>query len=245
MSFRRIFILDHEHSPWYSFIAEFFNDTPSKVIPSSNPREIQKQLVGQNQDLVFLREALLSKNLIQSLKAYQQSNPDIRLYELRDRELLKPCFQYDERFEEPFDFFDFQKRLTDTLPFKKDIHVCIVDDEDEVGKMFKDYLGGRKSPSFEVISFEDGHEALKYFSRNHTDVVILDIKMPKMDGRDLYRQLKQTKKNIPVIIFFDAIFGDEVLEIYEIGTPAVVEKGSRESGMHEMMSLIKKMAYFG
>lgn len=48
-----------------------------------------------------------------------------------------------------------------------------------------------------------------------------------------------------MIIFFDAISGEEIKEINSIGNPAIVDKGSHQSSMPQMAALIKKLAYFG
>jgi DNA-binding response OmpR family regulator len=121
----------------------------------------------------------------------------------------------------------------------------VIDDESEVGRMLEDFLKDRSNPSFEVEYADNGQKGLDAIDRHRPDVILLDIKMPVKDGREVYRELKQRGLDIPVIIFFDAVSGDEMIEIRSIGQPAVLEKGSRQSALTTMPDLIRKMIYFG
>jgi DNA-binding response OmpR family regulator len=51
---------------------------------------------------------------------------------------------------------------------------------------------------FKVDTFNDSHKALSNFKPNYYDLVILDIKMPKMDGFELYDELKKKDNNVKV-----------------------------------------------
>ena len=51
---------------------------------------------------------------------------------------------------------------------------------------------------FKVDTFNDSKEALSNFKPDYYDLVILDIKMPKMNGFELYEELKKKDKDIKV-----------------------------------------------
>jgi DNA-binding response OmpR family regulator len=51
---------------------------------------------------------------------------------------------------------------------------------------------------FKVDSFNDSQEALSRFKPDYYDLVILDIKMPKMDGFELYDELKRKDSNVKI-----------------------------------------------
>jgi len=74
--------------------------------------------------------------------------------------------------------------------------------------------------------------------------MILDIKMPIKDGRDVYRELHEKNIHIPTIVFFDAISSEELAEMRRYGKPAVVEKGAPASAMPELMEMVKKVRFF-
>ncbi|PHS35532.1 MAG: hypothetical protein COA91_13110 [Robiginitomaculum sp.] len=50
----------------------------------------------------------------------------------------------------------------------------------------------------EVKCYHDGASALEALSKNPVDIAVFDIKMPRMDGMELLRRLRQTS-NMPVI----------------------------------------------
>ncbi|WP_316014746.1 response regulator transcription factor [Roseobacter sp. HKCCA0434] len=55
-----------------------------------------------------------------------------------------------------------------------------------------------EAEGFEVRTFSDGAAALPALSEGDTDLAVLDIKMPRMDGMELLRRLRQ-KNDLPVI----------------------------------------------
>ena len=71
--------------------------------------------------------------------------------------------------------------------------ILVIDDESDLTLTFEWILRGE---GFEVDSFNDPHQALSNFSAGVYDVALIDIKMPKMDGFDLYRKLKNIDDNV-------------------------------------------------
>jgi len=69
-----------------------------------------------------------------------------------------------------------------------DRRVLIVDDEADITDALKAGLEGR---GFQVSAFNDPEAALRSFKPGQYDVAILDIRMPKMNGFDLYRRLSK------------------------------------------------------
>ena len=61
-----------------------------------------------------------------------------------------------------------------------------------------------ESYEFKVDTFNDPITALKSYKTDHYDLVILDIKMPKMDGFELYTKIKELDPNVK-ICFLTAI----------------------------------------
>lgn len=77
--------------------------------------------------------------------------------------------------------------------------ILVVDDEKEVLESLKNILNRN---NYEAIVTEDGQDALKIAQAEHPDLILLDINMPKMDGRDVLLKLKKepSTQNIPVIM---------------------------------------------
>ncbi|WP_458720070.1 response regulator transcription factor [Candidatus Nitrosocosmicus sp. R] len=78
---------------------------------------------------------------------------------------------------------------------KNKIKILIVDDEDDITLSFKRIL---KIHGFEVDAFNDSMLALSNFKVNYYDIALLDIKMPYIDGFDLYKKIKEMDNNIRV-----------------------------------------------
>jgi two-component system, OmpR family, response regulator ChvI len=68
-----------------------------------------------------------------------------------------------------------------------------------------------EAEGFAVRCYADGAEALKGLSGQPVDVAVLDIKMPRMDGMELLKQLRRQKSDIPVIFLTSK--DDEVDEL--------------------------------
>lgn len=107
-----------------------------------------------------------------------------------------------------------------------------------------DFLNDMTKPSFDIRFLNDGESALREIKKRLPDLLVLDIKMPKKDGREVFKQVTAEKLGFPVIIFYDAVSSQEALEIYEWGRPAILEKGSSRSTPPELHRLILKMLYF-
>jgi DNA-binding response OmpR family regulator len=79
--------------------------------------------------------------------------------------------------------------------------ILVVDDEPDITFTLHAIL---QNNGFEVSSFNDPLLALQSFKPHYYDLVILDIKMPKMDGFELYQKLKE-KDNQVKVCFLTAV----------------------------------------
>lgn len=80
-----------------------------------------------------------------------------------------------------------------------------------------------------LLHVQDGEEALSYlFSPDTTTpkVILLDLKMPKVDGMEVLRKLKsdELKKVIPVVVLTSSREDRDVLESYQLGVNAYIVK---------------------
>jgi len=76
--------------------------------------------------------------------------------------------------------------------------ILVVDDEPDILKMVTFRL---KKEGYEVITAKDGQEALDLINRERPDLVLLDLRLPVMDGYEVCKRLKTDKnlKQIPVV----------------------------------------------
>ena len=75
--------------------------------------------------------------------------------------------------------------------------ILIVDDEDIVLRSCRRILGEER---YEIEAARDGASALALVSQSDFDVIILDIKMPKMDGIEVLRRVKEARPEVDVIM---------------------------------------------
>ena len=81
------------------------------------------------------------------------------------------------------------------MPLKR---ILLVDDELDFLKI----IGTRiKSWGYELITAENGKEAIEALKNENPDVIVLDYMMPEMDGITTLKQMRKIDKKIPVIMF--------------------------------------------
>ena len=76
-------------------------------------------------------------------------------------------------------------------------HVLLVDDEQAITSNLAAYLN---RSGFETSIAGDGEEAMHQVEQNPPDLIVLDVLMPKMDGREVLRRLRQVDDWTPVIL---------------------------------------------
>ena len=80
---------------------------------------------------------------------------------------------------------------------RKNAQVLVIDDEKDVGDLFKKIL---TQEGYTVFTALDGMSGLDIARENKPDIVLVDLKMPKMDGIEVLRQIKDIDKNIVVVV---------------------------------------------
>ena len=75
--------------------------------------------------------------------------------------------------------------------------VLIVDDDRSIRKTLRNILEYEK---YEVEESPDGLDCIVKVKQQDFDLIVLDIKMPKMDGMDALERIQSIKPEIPVII---------------------------------------------
>ncbi len=74
--------------------------------------------------------------------------------------------------------------------------ILVVDDEPDIAFALK--VGLENNSGFIVDTFDDPIEALSNFKAGKYDLLLLDIKMPKMDGFELYKEIKKKDDKVKI-----------------------------------------------
>ena len=78
----------------------------------------------------------------------------------------------------------------------REIRILIADDEKEIRDLLKKYM---ERELYKVDVAIDGEHALSLFNKNKYDLFILDLMMPKIDGIEVCRKLRE-KTNVPILM---------------------------------------------
>lgn len=75
--------------------------------------------------------------------------------------------------------------------------ILVVDDDKNTRMLLKAVL---EAENYSVSTAENGEEALAVMDVTHVDLVVLDVMMPKMDGYEFTRTLRQSDNNLPILM---------------------------------------------
>ncbi len=76
-------------------------------------------------------------------------------------------------------------------------HILVVDDDKHTRMLFEAIL---RAENYTVFCAADGVEALEVMAREHIDLVILDVMMPRMNGYEFTKILREGNNNLPVLM---------------------------------------------
>lgn len=91
--------------------------------------------------------------------------------------------------------------------------ILVVDDEQSIVTLLQYNL---ERSGYDVITASDGEEALELAENENPDLIVLDVMLPKVDGIDVCKQLRQQKMMVPILMLtakdeeFDKVLGLEL-----------------------------------
>lgn len=101
------------------------------------------------------------------------------------------------------------------------IKILVVDDESRMRKLVRDFL---EREGFEVLEAGDGVEAMDlFYEEKEVALVILDVMMPKMDGWQTLREIRQTSQ-VPVIMLTARSEERDELQGFKLGVDEYISK---------------------
>src|SRR5437773_1259346 len=100
--------------------------------------------------------------------------------------------------------------------------ILVIDDEQSIRDLL-DRLLRRKG--YDVIVAESGQKGLECFRRERPDVIVLDLKMPEMDGLTVLRQIRSLNRSQPVIVLTGSRTAEMEQQVRALGVTEYIAKG--------------------
>ncbi len=123
----------------------------------------------------------------------------------------------------------------------KPVHILLADDDEDDRFLVLEAFR-QKFPGSRLTMVEDGEELLEFLERREAylhmppdmpDLILLDLNMPRIDGRDALRQLKQNPswRHIPVVVLTTSDAQPDVQRSYIDGANSFITKPSNFHGL--------------
>lgn len=92
--------------------------------------------------------------------------------------------------------------------------ILIVEDDPTLSMIISETL---QRDGFEILTAGNGEEGLKMFTRHGADLIVADVMMPRMDGFEMGRQIRQINRSVPLLFLTAKSEIDDIVEGFELG----------------------------
>lgn len=110
--------------------------------------------------------------------------------------------------------------------------ILVVDDEKDILEIITEYA---KNEGYEVVEADNGTDAIKLFSKNNIDIIVLDIMLPDFNGYKVAERIKKIK-DVPIIMLSAKNQEEDKLKGFDIG---IVDYVTKPFSPRELMARIK------
>jgi len=113
-----------------------------------------------------------------------------------------------------------------------------IDDEPDFLEMTREWLSDSVD---ELLTAQNGKEALQILERRVPDLILLDLMMPVMDGFAFLEEVKTQKQysHIPIVVVTAKVLSDEEKALIQDGIVRIIQKGSHTSD--ELRQVLKQV----
>ncbi|MGT2924949.1 response regulator [Streptococcus caviae] len=119
------------------------------------------------------------------------------------------------------------------------IKVLIADDQELIRESLKIVLSSYKD--IEVVgAVDDGTEVLESLKKSQPDVILMDIRMPKMDGVLCTKEVKENYPHIKIIILTTFDDDDFIFKALQYGASGYILKGISMEDLHQAIVTVNK-----
>lgn len=112
--------------------------------------------------------------------------------------------------------------------------ILVIDDEPGIRGLLSTVL---EQKGHDVLLAEDGHKGLAIFQRDRPHVIILDLKMPTLDGMAVLQRVRSVDPSVPVVVFTGASTKDLESQLEQLGATVI----AKEFSLHRLGDELRRL----
>lgn len=112
--------------------------------------------------------------------------------------------------------------------------ILVIDDDRGIRQLLDTLL---RHKGYDVLLAENGQKGLELFRQERPDVIVLDLKMPEMDGLTVLRHVRSLNLNQPVIIYSGAWTPKTEQQVRALG---ITETVTKEAPLHRLEEAVQR-----
>ncbi len=114
--------------------------------------------------------------------------------------------------------------------------ILVIDDDQGIRYLLETVF---RRKGYDVVLAENGQKGLELFRHKQPDVIVLDLKMPGMDGVAVLQHIRSLNRDQPVIMFTGAWTSKTEQQIRALGITEIVKK---EASLHRLEEALKHLS---
>ena len=100
-------------------------------------------------------------------------------------------------------------------------NILVVDDDKNTRRLYKAVL---ENANYHVFTAENGEDAFEVMDREHIDLIVLDIMMPKMDGYEFTKIVRDSQETLPILMVSAKQLPEDKKKGFLVGTDDYITK---------------------
>ena len=101
------------------------------------------------------------------------------------------------------------------------LRILLCEDDENLGMLLREYL---QAKGYNTDLCPDGEAGYRAFLKTHYDICVLDVMMPKKDGFQLAKEIRQSNTDVPIIFLTARQMKEDILEGFKIGADDYITK---------------------
>ncbi|MEM7816618.1 MAG: response regulator [Candidatus Aenigmatarchaeota archaeon] len=209
-----------------------FSNKGFKVVTIPYFKQAQEIIFQEFFDLIIVDFKLSNGtglNFLKTVREYNQSIPVVIFSGVVTEELEKNAKALGANyvFSKNIDIFEFASKIEKILETKtlysarQNFCVLIVDDEEGIRRVLQKFC---QNLGYKTLEASDGEEAIRIVGSEDISLVLLDIRMPKMDGLQTLKKLLEIKPELKVLMITAVNDEDKVKKAIEQGASGYLLK---------------------